>query len=69
MSPSDPPRPAGAAVRVLAPAKINLALEITGRRDDGYHDIDTVMTTLDLADRLTLRAAPKGAGLSARSRE
>jgi 4-diphosphocytidyl-2-C-methyl-D-erythritol kinase len=44
-----------AGVRLIAPAKINLALEVTARRDDGYHDIDTVMTTLDLADRITLR--------------
>jgi len=44
-------------LRLLAPAKINLALEVTARRDDGYHDIDTVMTTIDLADRVTLRPA------------
>lgn len=37
-------------VRALAPAKVNLALEVVGRRGDGYHDIDTVMTTVDLAD-------------------
>ncbi|MQA00974.1 MAG: 4-(cytidine 5'-diphospho)-2-C-methyl-D-erythritol kinase [Dehalococcoidia bacterium] len=50
-------------VRVLAPAKINLALEVIGRRPDGYHDIDTVMTTLDLADRVTLSVRDPGAGL------
>jgi 4-diphosphocytidyl-2-C-methyl-D-erythritol kinase len=44
-----------AGVRVIAPAKINLALEVLGRRADGYHDIDTVMTTIDLADQLRLR--------------
>lgn len=42
-------------LRLRAPAKINLALEVVGRRDDGYHDIATVMTTLSLADRVTLR--------------
>lgn len=47
----------GGGLRLLAPAKINLALEVTARRDDGYHDIDTVMTTIDLADRVTLRPA------------
>lgn len=46
-------------LRLLAPAKINLALEVTARRDDGYHDIDTVMTTIDLADRVTLRPASR----------
>jgi 4-diphosphocytidyl-2-C-methyl-D-erythritol kinase len=45
-------------LRLMAPAKINLALEVVGRRDDGYHDIATVMTTLGLADRVTLRPAP-----------
>ncbi|MBX7112113.1 MAG: 4-(cytidine 5'-diphospho)-2-C-methyl-D-erythritol kinase [Dehalococcoidia bacterium] len=45
------------ALRLRAPAKINLALEVTGRRPDGYHDIDTVMTTIDLADDLRLSPA------------
>ncbi len=58
--------PAVGGVRVIAPAKINLALEVTRRRDDGYHDIDTVMATIDLADRVTLFAAPAGAGLDVR---
>jgi len=44
-----------AGFRLIAPAKINLALEILGRRDDGYHDLDTVMTTLDLADTVSVR--------------
>lgn len=46
------------ALRLRAPAKINLALEVTGRRLDGYHDIDTVMTTIDLADDVRLSPAP-----------
>ena len=48
---------AAAGLRLLAPTKINLAFEVIGRREDGYHDIDTVMTTLDLADEITLCAA------------
>ena len=47
-----------AGLRVIAPAKLNLALEVLGRRRDGYHDIDTVMTTIDLADELRLRPHP-----------
>lgn len=50
-------------VRLIAPAKINLALEVTGRRADGYHEIDTVMTTVDLADRVTIERRAEGAGL------
>lgn len=45
------------ALSLRAPAKINLALEVTGRRDDGYHDIDTVITTIDLTDEVHLRLA------------
>ncbi|MGH7279827.1 MAG: 4-(cytidine 5'-diphospho)-2-C-methyl-D-erythritol kinase, partial [Candidatus Rokuibacteriota bacterium] len=37
-----------------AAAKVNLALEVLGRREDGYHEIATVMHTVDLADRLVL---------------
>jgi 4-diphosphocytidyl-2-C-methyl-D-erythritol kinase len=36
--------------RLFAPAKINLFLEIRGRRSDGYHEIATVMATLDCGD-------------------
>ncbi len=42
------------ALVLSAPAKLNLALEVTGQREDGYHDIDTVMVTIDLADRVRL---------------
>ena len=40
-----------------AAAKVNLALEVLGRRDDGYHEIATVMQTVDLSDRLVLEDA------------
>ncbi|MBM3865198.1 MAG: 4-(cytidine 5'-diphospho)-2-C-methyl-D-erythritol kinase [Verrucomicrobia bacterium] len=39
-----------------APAKVNLLLAITGRRPDGFHDLVSVVATLDLAD--TLEAEP-----------
>ena len=35
-------------------AKVNLHLEITGRRPDGYHEIDTVMQTVSLSDTVTV---------------
>lgn len=38
-------------------AKINLSLEVTGRRDDGYHDIVSVMQLVDLHDTLTFSPA------------
>lgn len=37
-----------------APAKINLILDVIGKREDGFHEMQMVMTTIDLADRLTL---------------
>jgi 4-diphosphocytidyl-2-C-methyl-D-erythritol kinase len=37
-----------------APAKLTLSLRVTGVRGDGYHLLDAVMTTVDLADRLEL---------------
>jgi len=45
---------------VRAPAKINLTLEILGRRKDGYHEIASVMQTVDLCDTLTF--APRADG-------
>ena len=50
-------------LRLIAPAKINLALEILRKRSDGFHEIATVMTTLDLADRVSIWPRPEGAGL------
>lgn len=37
---------------VKAPAKINLSLDVLHKRDDGYHEVEMIMTTIDLADRL-----------------
>ena len=48
----------GAGVSAPAPAKINLCLKVLGRRPDGYHELDTVMARLDLADRLWLDTVP-----------
>ncbi|WP_028274870.1 4-(cytidine 5'-diphospho)-2-C-methyl-D-erythritol kinase [Atopococcus tabaci] len=38
-----------------APAKINLNLDVLGKRDDGYHEMRMVMTSIDLADHLTFK--------------
>lgn len=46
------------ALRVSAPAKVNLALEVTGFLPDGYHALDTVFAWLELADELELEPAP-----------
>lgn len=41
-------------VEEKAPAKINLSLDVLHKRDDGYHEMELVMTSIDLSDRLTL---------------
>lgn len=40
-----------------APAKINLALHVTGRRADGYHDLESLIVFADLADELSATPA------------
>jgi 4-diphosphocytidyl-2-C-methyl-D-erythritol kinase len=55
-----------------APAKVNLTLRVTGRRADGYHDIESLVTFAALSDRLaltpgnalSLTVAGPGAGLT-----
>lgn len=39
-------------MKVHNPAKINLYLDITGKRDDGFHELETLMTVISLSDRL-----------------
>ncbi len=43
---------------VLAPAKINLLLQVLGRRADGYHDLETWMQKIDLYDQIELELHP-----------
>lgn len=42
-----------------APAKINLALDVLFKRPDGYHEVEMIMTTVDLADRIELNDIEK----------
>ena len=41
-------------IKVNAPAKINLTLEVLGKRPDGYHDIATIMQSVSLSDTVTV---------------
>ena len=43
----------------LAPAKVNLVLRVGPLRPDGYHEIDSLMLPLDLADRVEVRLLPR----------
>ncbi|UOQ44678.1 4-(cytidine 5'-diphospho)-2-C-methyl-D-erythritol kinase [Halobacillus salinarum] len=43
-----------------APAKINLSLDVLHKRNDGFHEVEMVMTTIDLADRIELTSLESG---------
>ena len=45
--------------RAPAPAKLNLALVVGRRRDDGKHEVATVLQRVDLGDRVAIAAAPE----------
>jgi 4-diphosphocytidyl-2-C-methyl-D-erythritol kinase len=42
-----------------APAKINLSLDVLRKRDDGYHEVEMIMTMVDLADRIEMKELPR----------
>ena len=46
-------------MRLLAPAKVNLTLEVIRRRSDGYHELRSVFATIDLYDRVRVAAAKR----------
>ncbi|MFO1476358.1 MAG: 4-(cytidine 5'-diphospho)-2-C-methyl-D-erythritol kinase [Verrucomicrobiota bacterium] len=48
----------------LSPCKVNLLLNILGKRPDGYHELETVMQPVRLFDRLRFEPAPSGVALT-----
>jgi 4-diphosphocytidyl-2-C-methyl-D-erythritol kinase len=50
----------GSAVSFLAPAKLNLSLQVFGKRRDGYHHVRSVMVPVALYDEVTVEEAPGG---------
>jgi 4-diphosphocytidyl-2-C-methyl-D-erythritol kinase len=44
-------------LKYQAPAKVNLVLEVLGKRDDGYHEIRSLVQTIDLCDNLVFEPA------------
>jgi 4-diphosphocytidyl-2-C-methyl-D-erythritol kinase len=58
--------PTEAAVRVFAPAKINLCLHVTGQLENGYHLLDTLVAFADIGDWVTVHARflPKRLGVT-----
>lgn len=50
-------------MQLRAPAKINLSFRIHGRRADGFHEIETLIAPISLADRLTIERLQTGEGI------
>ena len=50
-------------ITLPAPAKINLYLDVLGKRPDGYHNIKSVMQTVDLCDEITVEMLTPTPGL------
>ena len=46
------------SIKVQCPAKINLELKVVGKRPDGFHNIESVMQTINLYDYLTIEIKP-----------
>ncbi|MEM7679752.1 MAG: 4-(cytidine 5'-diphospho)-2-C-methyl-D-erythritol kinase [Pseudomonadota bacterium] len=44
-------------IEVFAPAKINLFLHVTAKRDDGYHELESIISFLNIGDVVTLEQA------------
>jgi 4-diphosphocytidyl-2-C-methyl-D-erythritol kinase len=53
-------RSTDAGLEVLAPAKLNLFLEVLDKRADGFHEIETLMYPIDVYDTLVFRSEPHG---------
>jgi len=50
-------------MQLFAPAKINLSLKILRRRDDGFHEIDTLMAPISLCDELIIEPNESATGI------
>jgi 4-diphosphocytidyl-2-C-methyl-D-erythritol kinase len=57
------------SITELAPAKVNLALHILGKRPDGYHELVTLFEKIDILDRITVTKAREGISISSNSKD
>jgi 4-diphosphocytidyl-2-C-methyl-D-erythritol kinase len=61
LAPLTPAKTGPDRVEILTPCKLNLFLEVLGKRPDGYHELDMLMEAIDLCDRIV--ATRGGAGI------
>ena len=47
------------SIEIKARAKVNLSLDVTGKRPDGYHNIKTIMQTIKLYDKVVISKAKR----------
>jgi 4-diphosphocytidyl-2-C-methyl-D-erythritol kinase len=52
-------------IRISAPAKVNLFLAVRGRREDGFHELESVFQAIELADEVEFQPRPEGIRISA----
>ncbi len=52
---------------IKAYAKVNLVLDVKGKRLDGYHEVDMIMQKIDLCDELTIKKIPEGIRITSTS--
>ena len=50
-------------MQVFAPAKINLSLKILGARDDGFHEIETLIAPISICDEIRIEKHNSGKGV------
>lgn len=55
------------SIRISAPAKINLSLDINGTRADGYHNVEMIMQSIALHDVIEITKIPRGIELASSS--
>ena len=53
-------------MQVFAPAKINLSLKILGRRNDGFHELETLIAPISLYDEIKIDKAVRQTGIEFR---
>ncbi|MDP2912096.1 MAG: 4-(cytidine 5'-diphospho)-2-C-methyl-D-erythritol kinase [Candidatus Omnitrophota bacterium] len=54
-------------IRVFAPAKLNLYLDVLNKRSDGYHNIETIFEKIDLKDEIIIKEKGRGLKIKASS--